>query len=130
MKTETIIIIVTVIFSLTMLVSGFIAYRFPLAWEKRAEAVKYPRFDGKDAVINKGCWYFAQHTYGKAMMIAGIINVLISVVLVWLLLGNLGKWQSSNEALLAVIIICIPSVGLVLGVNRFTETKLSKRMEQ
>lgn len=126
MKTENIIIIIPVIFSLTMLISGFISYKFPLAWERRTQSLRYPRYDRKCAMINKTCWNMAQRVYGKLLMIAGLINMVCSPVLVWVLMKVLKKWASENITVPAIIILCIPSACLTLLVNRKTELEMSK----
>lgn len=126
MKTENIMIIIPIIFSLTMLISGFIAYKFPLAWERRAQALRYPRYDRKCAMINKTCWNMAQQIYGKLLMIAGVINMVCSSVLVWILMKLLTIWSSENITVPVIIILCIPSACLTLLVNRKTELEVSK----
>ena len=127
MKLEDVFITIPILFSLIMIVSGVIAFKFPLAWESKDNTWRYPRFDNKVSRKNKEKWIKGQSVYGKLMMLMGVINLLISKVLVAFMVQVIDNiWKSENATIPAVIFLCLPSFVLMFLANFITKIILEQ----
>lgn len=117
--------IIPTIFSLIMIVSGFLSWNCPLSWENR-DSHSYPHYDGKPALQNADIWNISQILYGKVQFTLGLIHVLLEFPEVMLMNELCRHWSSEDVTIPALLCLCLPGIAMISLGNIITTLHLKK----
>ena len=74
------IFIIPSVFSVLMIVSGILAWKWPMPWEKdNRQRYSYPHYEGKLAQKDKDTWEMSQHFFGKVQFFMGLVHIFLEI---------------------------------------------------
>lgn len=119
--------VITSVFSGMMLISGIVALKCPLRWQhKKASS---PHYEGRIALQNETMWNYAQKLFGRMQLMMGMIQLLLETPEVILMNKICAVWPWEDATLPAILILCVPGIGLILLGNGLTGLHLKKKIK-
>ncbi len=119
--------VITSVFSGIMLISGIVALKCPLRWQHKKAS--YPHYEGRIALQNEQMWNYAQQVFGRMQLIMGMIHLFLETPEVVLMNKICAIWPWEDATLPAILILCVPGIGMILLGNGLTGLHLKKKLK-
>lgn len=119
--------VITSVFSGIMLISGIVALKCPLRWQHKKAS--YPHYEGRIALQNEQMWNYAQPVFGRMQLMMGIIHLFLETPEVVLMNKICAIWPWEDATLPAILILCVPGIGMILLGNGLTGLHLKKKLK-
>lgn len=119
--------VITSVFSGMMLISGIVALKCPLRWQHKKAS--YPHYEGRIALQNETMWNYAQKLFGRMQLMMGMIQLLLETPEVILMNKICAVWPWEDATLPAILILCVPGIGLILLGNGLTGLHIKKKIK-
>ncbi len=119
--------VITSVFSGIMLISGIVALKCPLRWQHKKAS--YPHYEGRIALQNEQMWNYAQQVFGRMQLIMGMIHLFLETPEVVLMNKICAIWPWEDATLPAILILCVPGIGLIVLGNGLTGLHLKKKFK-
>ncbi len=119
--------VITSVFSGIMLISGIVALKCPLRWQHKKAS--YPHYEGRIALQNEQMWNYAQQVFGRMQLMMGMIHLFLETPEVVLMNKICAIWPWEDATLPAILILCVPGIGMILLGNGLTGLHLKKKLK-
>lgn len=119
--------VITSVFSGIMLISGIVALKCPLQWQHKKAS--YPHYEGRIALQNEQMWNYAQQVFGRMQLIMGMIHLFLETPEVIWMNKICAIWPWEDATLPAILILCVPGIGMILLGNGLTGLHLKKKFK-
>lgn len=119
--------VITSVFSGMMLISGIVALKCPLRWQHKKAS--YPHYEGRIALQNETMWNYAQKLFGRMQLIMGMIHLFLETPEVIWMNKICAVWPWEDATLPAILILCVPGIGMILLGNGLTGLHLKKKLK-
>lgn len=119
--------VITSVFSGIMLISGIVALKCPLRWQHKKAS--YPHYEGRIALQNEQMWNYAQQMFGRMQLMMGMIHLFLETPEVVLMNKICAIWPWEDATLPAILILCVPGIGMILLGNGLTGLHLKKKFK-
>lgn len=119
--------VITSVFSGIMLISGIVALKCPLRWQHKKAS--YPHYEGRIALQNEQMWNYAQQVFGRMQLMMGMIHLFLETPEVVLMNKICAIWPWEDATLPAILILCVPGIGLIVLGNGLTGLHLKKKLK-
>ena len=119
--------VITSVFSGMMLISAIVALKCPPRWQHKKAS--YPHYEGRIALQNETMWNYAQKLFGRMQLMMGMIQLLLETPEVILMNKICAVWPWEDATLPAILILCVPGIGLILLGNGLTGLHLKKKIK-
>lgn len=119
--------VITSVFSGIMLISGIVALKCPLRWQHKKAS--YPHYEGRIALQNEQMWNYAQQMFGRMQLMMGMIHLFLETPEVVLMNKICAIWPWEDATLPAILILCVPGIGMILLGNGLTGLHLKKKLK-
>ena len=119
--------VITSVFSGIMLISGIVALKCPLQWQHKKAS--YPHYEGRIALQNEQMWNYAQQVFGRMQLIMGMIHLFLETPEVIWMNKICAIWPWEDATLPAILILCVPGIGMILLGNGLTGLHLKKKLK-
>lgn len=119
--------VITSVFSGIMLISGIVALKCPLQWQHKKAS--YPHYEGRIALQNEQMWNYAQQVFGRMQLIMGMIHLFLETPEVIWMDKICAVWPWEDATLPAILILCVPGIGMILLGNGLTGLHLKKKLK-
>lgn len=119
--------VITSVFSGIMLISGIVALKCPLRWQHKKAS--YPHYEGRIALQNEQMWNYAQQMFGRMQLMMGMIHLFLETPEVVLMNKICAIWPWEDATLPAILILCVPGIGLIVLGNGLTGLHLKKKLK-
>lgn len=119
--------VITSVFSGIMLISGIVALKCPLRWQHKKAS--YPHYEGRIALQNEQMWNYAQQVFGRMQLIMGMIHLFLETPEVIWMNKICAVWPWEDATLPAILILCVPGIGMILLGNGLTGLYLKKKLK-
>ena len=119
--------VITSVFSGIMLISGIVALKCPLRWQHKKAS--YPHYEGRIALQNEQMWNYAQLMFGRMQLMMGMIHLFLETPEVVLMNKICAIWPWEDATLPAILILCVPGIGMILLGNGLTGLHLKKKFK-
>lgn len=115
------IFIIPSVFSVLMIVSGILAWKWPMPWEKdNRQRYSYPHYEGKLAQKDKDTWEMSQRFFGKVQFFMGLVHIFLEIPEVMLMKKWCENWKSEDVTIPALLCLCVPPILMILLGNGIT----------
>lgn len=119
--------VITSVFSGIMLISGIVALKCPLRWQHKKTS--YPHYEGRIALQNEQMWNYAQQVFGRMQLMMGMIHLFLETPEVVLMNKICAIWPWEDATLPAILVLCVPGIGLIVLGNGLTGLHLKKKLK-
>lgn len=119
--------VITSVFSGIMLISGIVALKCPLRWQHKKAS--YPHYEGRIALQNEQMWNYAQQVFGRMQLMIGMIHLFLETPEVVLMNKICAIWPWEDATLPAILVLCVPGIGLIVLGNGLTGLHLKKKLK-
>lgn len=119
--------VITSVFSGIMLISGIVALKCPLRWQHKKAS--YPHYEGRIALQNEQMWNYAQQVFGRMQLMMGMIHLFLETPEVVLMNKICAIWPWEDATLPAILVLCVPGIGLIVLGNGLTGLHLKKKLK-
>lgn len=110
-----------------MLISGIVAWKCPLQWQNKKAS--YPHYEGRIALQNEQMWNYAQQVFGRMQLIMGMIHLFLETPEVIWMNKICAVWPWEDATLPAILVLCVPGIGLIVLGNGLTGRHLKKKLK-